>query len=120
MKVELCPKCGASKIETDILGINSKCLTCGWAGMSTDLIVSKTDLDRLGIAETVSVTFLKILAEEAAPVLGRCMVLAGLVGGKEDKVVLARVIKNATVAAHKATLETLEQIQKEQNGIPTA
>jgi len=120
MNVEICPECASSKIEMDVLGLEAKCLACGWEGKHAALIKTQVKSDRLEIAEKVSQTFLLLLSQRATPVIGQCMALAGLIGGKEDKAILARVLRNSTIAAHKAALETLEQIQKEQHGIPTA
>lgn len=120
MKLELCPSCSSNKIETDVLGVTSTCLTCRWEGDTKKLIVTQTKSDRLEIAEKVSQTYLLLLTQRATPVIGECMIRAGLIGGNEGKTVLSRVLREVTLAAHKATLDTLEQIQKEQNGIATA
>jgi len=120
MKVELCPNCMSNKVETSVLGITSQCVTCHWEGKTSELIVTQIKSDRLEIAETVSQTYMLLLSQRVTPILGGCMISAGLIGGNEDRGVLSRILREATLAAHKATLDTIEQIQKEQNGIATA
>ena len=67
----------------------------------------------LGIAQEVAKNYLLMLSEEASGAIGRAMVRAGVVGGKEDPKDLGRIIRAATMAAHKATLTEIEDIQKE-------
>jgi len=102
------------------------CLACGWKGTSRELMVAKpqapdsqivevlgtTDM-ALGIAQEVAKNYLLVLSEEASGAIGRAMVRSGVVGGKEDPKDLGRIIRAATLAAHKATLTEIEDIQKE-------
>jgi hypothetical protein len=130
--VQLCPKCGSGKVEHSG-GIEAspeislyKCLQCGWEGAKNQLIVAQPQAPdaqivevlstpdmALGIAQEVSKQYLLTLSEEASGAIGRAMLRAGIVGGKEDPKYLGRLIRAATLAAHKATLTEIEAIQKE-------
>jgi hypothetical protein len=120
MKVTLCPECSSNKVEADVLNVEAECSSCGWKGPTKSLIVTMIGEDQLAIAERVSHDLLVLFSRFVTPAIGSCMVAAGLVGARTDREVLTRILKNSTVAAHEKALQTIEQIQKEQNGIPTA
>jgi hypothetical protein len=67
----------------------------------------------LGIAQEVSKNYLLFLSESASAEIGRAMVRAGVVGGKENPKELGRIIRAATLAAHAATLKEIDLIQLE-------
>lgn len=126
MIYSLCPKCGSGKTELgDLVGDDMKatCTNCGWEGTHKDLISAEdakeanlgelTQPDQaLGIAEEVSKAYMNLLAQHAGQPIGLAMVSAGIVGLKDGKR-LARLIRAACLGAHKATLEEVEDIQKE-------
>jgi hypothetical protein len=113
MKAELCPQCGSNKIEQDILGTRADCAACGWDGKPSELAAAKVDTNALSIATQVSAQYLLHLSQKASPEIAKAMIVAGVVGGKEPKEVLARIIRAATMGAHSATLTEIDAIQKE-------
>jgi hypothetical protein len=66
----------------------------------------------LGIANDVAKTYMRLIAQHAARGLGLAMVQAGIVGPKQPKE-LTRLIRAASLGAHRATLEEVELMQKE-------
>jgi len=117
--IELCPKCGSGKVEvTDRLamvsgGLGAATCPCGWSGPASQLVVKQLQFGEAeAIAVAVSTEYMRALAAYAASHVGRAMVVVGLVPA-EDKRTLARLIKAAVLAAHKATLEEVEKIQQE-------
>jgi len=122
--VYLCPKCGSGKLE--ILHDVATCQSCGTQTSMKELLVTKpqapdssitevlgTTDTALRIAQEVSRNYLLLLSELASAEIGKAMVRAGVVGGKEDPKVLGRIIRAATLAAHEATLREINTIQLE-------
>jgi len=127
----VCPRCASAKIDSGI-SLNSAgdyteghntsdrvvCLDCGWSGLRKELLVlgkpgGIVDVQQaLDIAADVASAYLKGLAELAARPIGLAMVGSGVVGAK-DTPSLTRLIKAACHGAYKATLDEVEQIQKE-------
>lgn len=124
----VCPRCASAKIDSGppILGDYTEvgageravCLDCGWSGLRKELLVlgkpsGIVDVQQaLDIAADVASAYLKGLAELAARPIGLAMVGSGVVGAK-DTPSLTRLIKAACHGAYKATLDEVEQIQKE-------
>ncbi len=118
----VCPQCGSAKVgSADVVHELSiiTCSNCGWPGLYRDLLMVDTSRDALvevqqalDIAAEVSSAYLKCLAECAGRSIGLSMVDAGIVGAKDTQS-LTRLIKAACRGAHKATLDEVEQIQKE-------
>ena len=131
MKAELCPECGSNKIESGqdrtmehsviegALGPAVRCDSCGWAGRHSDLLktVGGIDWSAEVVAQKLSEQYMLHLHKEVSKPIGVAMVRAGVVGGKEDPKVLGQIIRAATMGAHKATLEEIEKIQKEKQGV---
>lgn len=125
----LCPKCGSGKTgisKSSKISEDAVCLACDWRGSKRELMVAEPDATEaqinevlgttdmaLGIAHTISKQYLLALSEDVSRNIGIAMVRAGVVGGKEDPKDLGRIIRAATLAAHRATLEEIEAIQKE-------
>jgi len=122
--VYLCPKCGSGKLE--LLHDVATCQACGEQTSMKELLVAKPEAPEssivevlgttdmaLGIAQEIAKNYLLHLHKGAAKEIGKAMVNSGLVGGKENPKELGRIIRAATMAAHKATLEEMEAIQKE-------
>lgn len=127
---QICPECGSGKIEMgDLIGedMKAKCLSCGWEGPHRELMAavgSEQELMKgsqeifgtpdlaLGIAQEVSKTYMVLIAKYAAQPLGLAMIESGVIG-KEQPKELTRLIRAASMGAHKATLEEIEAIQKE-------
>jgi len=125
MKADLCPECGSAKVEMSgpggvILPAGpANCHACGWSGTMKDLMHAQVpELESLSqdaahaIALEVAATYQALLAQIAAQPIGVAMVQSGMVGMKDTKN-LTRMIRAATLGAHKATLEEVEKIQKE-------
>jgi hypothetical protein len=119
MKVEFCPDCGSSKVMTNLLGTESACSSCSWKGEPKQLLAHSISANLEAIAARVSADYLIALSQMAAPAIGKAMVVSGVVGGKEPKEVLARIIRATTLAAHKATLLEIDAIQKEKRDVNT-
>lgn len=128
--IEVCPDCSSAKIETkgSLLAKDVKviCLSCGWEGVSPELLLpvqSSTGLtadQALSIAQEVSTGYLTALAKRASQPIGLAMVESGIVG-LHDKARLTRLIRAATLGAQVATLKEVEAIQKElQKGVDNA
>lgn len=127
MKTELCPDCGSGKLdfESELLMLETdvRCLECGWRGKGRDVMITKVDTPRRfaapdmaqAVAEDVALTYQRKLAAVAAVHIGLAMVDAGIVG-RQDKDNLTRLVRAATLGAHRATLEEIETIQKELQG----
>lgn len=127
---ELCPECGSGKIEMGALigeDMEATCLSCGWKGPHRELmasIIRQSDVSSevgavlgspdlaLGIAQEVAKAYMVLIAKYAAQGLGLAMIEAGVIG-KEQPKELTRLIRAASMGAHKATLEEIEAIQKE-------
>lgn len=123
---EICPKCGSGKVE-ECPGVGDCsviCFSCGWTGSSNELLsvdlgsvaekspeINAPDL-ALGIAQEVSKTYFLLIARDVSHPLGKAMLQAGVVGLQQSKE-LGRLIRVACLAAHKATLEEIEKMQKE-------
>lgn len=126
MIYSLCPKCGSGKTELgDLVGDDMKatCTNCGWEGTHKELLNAAPEKEQapgtiiqpdqaLGIAEEVAKAYMNLLAKHAGQSIGLAMVQAGVVGLKDSKR-LARLIRAACLGAHKATLDEVEEIQKE-------
>lgn len=124
--VYLCPKCGSGKLE--ILHDVAMCQSCGAQTSMKELLIARpqapdssitevlstTDM-ALGIAQEISKNYLLLLSKLASVEIGKAMVKAGVVGGKEDPKILGRIIRAATLAAHKATLDEINTIQLERS-----
>lgn len=117
--IQLCPLCGSGKVNvTDRLamvegGLGQATCPCGWSGAASQLVVKKMEIGQAeSIAEAVAIEYLRALAVYAGACIGRAMVLSGLVTSSETKT-LARLIRAACTAAHKATLYEIEAIQLE-------
>lgn len=116
----LCPVCGSGKVQELELsadsfqdGTNARCASCMWHGKLTEAVTSKLEIGQAeDIAATVGAEYLRALAIYAGVHIGRAMVAVGLIT-TSDKHNLTRLIKAATLGAHKATLEEIETIQKE-------
>jgi hypothetical protein len=114
VKVELCPQCGSGKISrTTPLGDIIKCDGCGWAGKESSVMVTRVDATSLEVALAVAQRFLVALTAEASLPVGRAMFHAGLIQRDTDSTFVGRLVKAAIVAAHRATLEEVDKIQKE-------
>jgi len=118
---EVCPKCGSGKVELGTRGhygrqMNlARCLSCGWYGERRELLLAglgKVVDSALEIAHEVSKTYLQLIGQSVVLPLGKAMLQAGIVG-VQQKQELARLLRAACLAAHKATLEEVEKIQKE-------
>jgi hypothetical protein len=73
----------------------------------------EVDQDRaLEIAKHMSEQYMKLLYQSASPIVGQCILQAGLVGKKDTKN-LTRMLRAACRGAHKATLDEAEAIAKE-------
>lgn len=128
MNAMLCPKCGSGKVQTSghlLEGAvhDAECSECGWRGKDNELVTYDLDKVRQGldsglsdagtaIAMAVSADYMNKLAQFAAQPIGLAMVESGLIS-KNDTKVLARLLRAACLGAHKATLDELEQIQRE-------
>lgn len=112
--IQLCPVCGSGKVlAAKGLGDSVKCTSCEWSGQASDTVSRPMGLGQAeSIAEAVASTYLQVLAIYAGSLIGRAMVDSGLVT-INDRASLTRLIKAATLGAHKATLEEIEKIQKE-------
>ena len=127
MTVSVCPQCASAKVASydlsedpgrhDPRGI--VCLSCGWLGLPEKLLVAEESGEVIGsvqqaldIAAEVASEYMKCLAKYAARPIGSAMVEAGMVGNRDTKS-LTRLIKAACQGAHRATLNEVEQIQKE-------
>ena len=130
MKAELCPECGSAKVEVETLGVimgtdgraKATCDSCGWAGLGKDLIQAEVPEKGMtqdaahAIALEVAGAYQVLLSQLAAQPIGLAMLQSGMVGVRDGKV-LARLIKAATIGAHRATLDEIEKMQEEaQNG----
>lgn len=126
MNAWLCPKCGSGKVEVKSSSLGPRvvrCQSCEWSGFEKDLVAYDLDKARQGldsglsdagtaIAMAVSADYMNRLAQFAAQPIGLAMVESGLIS-KNDTKVLARLLRAACLGAHKATLDELEQIQRE-------
>lgn len=129
--LNVCPECGSGKIkyagELISADMAVSCLSCGWRGTHGALMAVAADEAKvmeksqeifgtpdlaLGIAQEVSRAYLVLLSKMAAQPIGLAMIEAGVIG-KEQPKELTRLIRSACLAAHKATLEEIETIQKE-------
>jgi len=128
--MQVCPECGSGKLEMGAVVSSDmavKCLSCGWTGVHGDLMTTMADASKmmeksqevigspdlaLGIAQEVAKVYLLLLSKMAAQPIGLAMIQAGIIG-KEQPKELTRLIRAACLAAHKATLEEVELIQKE-------
>lgn len=129
--LQVCPECGSGKIKysREVIGadVAVACLACGWEGVQGDLMTVAADKAKvmeasqeifgtpdlaLGIAQEVSKIYLVLISKLVAQPLGLAMIQAGVIG-KEQPAELARLIRAACLAAHKATLEEIEVLQKE-------
>jgi hypothetical protein len=93
----------------------ARCLSCGWYGERRELLLAglgKVVDSALEIAHEVSKTYLQLIGQSVVLPLGKAMLQAGIVG-VQQKQELARLLRAACLAAHKATLEEVEKIQKE-------
>ena len=66
----------------------------------------------LGIAQEVSKAYIILISKMVAQPLGLAMIQSGIIGKEQPKELL-RLIRSACLAAHKATLEEIETMQKE-------
>jgi len=122
MDVLVCPVCASAKVGHDSLIVgrsgDAACANCGWKGKHKDLLVAQGTLTigdasaALDIAREVSTTYMHLLAEHAGLLIGACIMRSGIIGAKDTQS-LARLIKAACTGAHKATLDEVENIQKE-------
>lgn len=115
LTVTVCPSCGSGKVLVE--SSEAKCLACEWVGKSSEVLYTKVNAKGLGaaslqITEAVAHAYLLELSKRAASHVGLSMVAAGLVSAK-DTTNLTRLIRAATIGAHRATLEDIETIQKE-------
>lgn len=129
--LSVCPECGSGKIKYSSEVISADvavaCLACGWEGAHGDLMAMAADEAKvmeksteifgtpdlaLGIAQEVSKAYLILISKMVAQPLGLAMIQAGVIG-KEQPKELTRLIRSACLAAHKATLEEIETMQKE-------
>jgi hypothetical protein len=126
----VCPSCGSGKVDRVIKlvgqDINAACANCGWSGKYGDLIYTATKVgcvapgvnllddmvEALGIAQEVSLTYMRLLAKDVGRPIGKAMLQSGVVGAKDTKS-MARLIKAACRGAHKATLDEIEKMQEE-------
>ena len=123
---DFCPKCGSGKVslhdtsEMDISQGTASCMECSWEGKRTELLsgavegegILRHPDDALEVVRAVAKQYFQALAENAGGPIGKALVKAGIVGIQDTKT-LARLIKAACVGAHIATLNELEDIQKE-------
>jgi hypothetical protein len=129
INLHVCPECASAKVELgDLVGdeMEATCSNCGWKGKHKDLIGAGAKENQivqgamsiddpsvaLAIAKEVSVSYMRLLAKHAGQAIGLAMVQSGMVGAKDPQS-LTRLIKAACGGAHKATLEEVENIQKE-------
>jgi hypothetical protein len=129
--IKLCPDCGSAKLSYKtgpLLTVGDtvpvSCTSCGWRGAESDLLtpvdqrvdressVSVDTDDASFVASEVAQDYLVALSKYAAREIGRSMVVAGLVGVHDAKP-MARLIRAATIAAHKATLDEITSMQLE-------
>jgi hypothetical protein len=128
--IRVCPSCGSGKVDRliKLVGqdINVACANCGWSGQYGDLIYTAAKVgcvapgvyrlddmaEALGIAQEVSLTYMRLLAKHAGRPVGKAMLQSGVVGAKDTKS-MARLIKAACEGAHRATLDEIEKIQEE-------
>lgn len=110
----LCPVCASGKVRAkSIIGGQMECTDCGWLGKDTDLVIRPTDTAETSlVAEAVVREYMLCLSKYASVPIGQAMLDAGLVGRKDSKL-MARLLRAAVSGAHRATLEEIEQIQKE-------
>jgi hypothetical protein len=113
-EISLCPVCGSGKVlASKGLGDSVKCVSCNWSGQANETVTRPMVFGQAeSIAESVAVEYLRALAMYSGAHIGRAMVAVGLVPAS-DTTTLARLIKAACTAAHKATLDEIEKIQQE-------
>ena len=121
----LCPECGSGKIELgDLVGddMTATCTNCSWTGPHRELLsaspeevapsgIIEPDM-ALAIAEDVAKAYMILLAKHAGQPIGLAMVQAGVIGAKDPQV-MGRLIRAACQGAYKATLDEVDQMQKE-------
>ena len=126
MSTKLCPKCGSGKtrdLNSETVGLEMdpevQCTSCGWYGKYKELMapLQTKPLEGLDpglrVAEEVANAYMKELAKSVGHPIGLAMVTTGIIGVKEEPSHFARLIRAALQAAHRATLEEIEKIQKE-------
>ena len=99
-----------------------KCDECGWLGTEKQLVsvpIPKNPFSieihpdtALDAAKQISEQYFLLMSKVAGPVIGQCIVQAGLVGRKDVKN-LAKLIRAACLGAHKATLDEANKISKD-------
>ena len=111
---QICPVCGSGKVLAGKgIGYDVICQSCGWKGKEEEAVARPMELGQAeDIASTVASEYLRALAIYAGAHIGRAMVSVGLIT-TSDKRNLARLIRAATLGAHKATLAEIEVMQKE-------
>lgn len=115
LAVTVCPSCGSGKVH--VTDSEAKCSTCRWAGKPSEVLHTKIESKGLSstafqVTEAVSHAYLLELSKRAAAHIGLAMVSAGLVTAN-DPINLTRLIRAATLGAHRATLEDIDSMQKE-------
>ena len=117
MNITLCPQCGSGKLREvgcfvarDII---IRCDSCSWQGTDKKVITASTDVDAASIAAGVAQQYMIALADGAAKELAKAMVASGVLATNTDLRLFGRVVRAATLAAHKATFVEIEKIQKE-------
>jgi hypothetical protein len=98
-------------------------MECDWEGKRSELLsgdVEGSGILRhpdmaLEIVREVSKDYFQALAKLAGQPIGRALVTSGIVSVQDSKT-LGRLIRAACVGAHVATLNELEDIQKEAQG----
>ena len=97
MLVELCPKCGSNKVKNKqkvrIYGqrVEVECMSCGWKGDDSELLVSKLGEDAsltdvaMDITKEAVTNFGELLGKGVAPPLVYALVHSGLVAAADTE-----------------------------------
>lgn len=112
--VLLCPVCGSGKVAwTKSINFDVVCQFCGWLGKEQEAVAKPLQMGQAEtIAATVSMNLMRQLAAEAALAIGSAILKSELIV-KNDRTNLARLIRAAVQAAHKAILDEISNMQQE-------
>ena len=113
-KVELCPACGSTDVETTTKGIltgevdtnRAKCGACSWEGIVGDLLTQKFSHEMGSdeqILKAMATDLRNILAEDFSMSFGRFLMKWGFISEGVTPQVLSRYV----VAIARATLEAI-------------
>lgn len=110
----LCPVCGSGKVgPTKGIGYDVVCQFCGWVGKEQEAVAKPLQIGQAEtIASAVSISLMRQLVTDSALTIGAAILKSELIV-KSDRTSLARLIRTAVNAAHRAILDEVDKMQQE-------